>query len=205
MNNMFILITILLCTGCVSNGNISHDTSVVDRHAVENTNKIFVGVPILMSLEGSSARLNDEWVVTAGHNENILRMQLREFYKHSLCDIAMYRLEGDNTSGVSSVPQNNTIFHIGYPFAQTIAVNEGVYFSDMFDGDCLYSLSTGSIMSGMSGGGVYDSQGNLVGVNVGISGPVEMPDGRVLDKQTVWLRLGVVWDWIESVLIKNKE
>jgi hypothetical protein len=50
----------LLITGCVANGYPSYKYDLVSDAVINNTEKIFIGLPVFFSIEGSSARYNED-------------------------------------------------------------------------------------------------------------------------------------------------
>ncbi len=64
-------------------------------------------------------------------------------------------------------------------------------------GECLYSATGAPVKSGMSGGGVFNDQGELVGIIRGVMyGDVMWKDGRVAKDITIFTTLKFVEDWI---------
>ena len=84
---------------------------------------------------------------------------------------------------------------LGYPLASPLVVNPGKWMFDITGADgCKYSAMSGVMIGGMSGGGVYNSKGELVGINIGIS---HLTDGRSV---TTILALPSVQDWIDKTI-----
>jgi hypothetical protein len=202
MKKLIALLFVLILSGC-ANGIPTMSYSSTTPEALENTEKLFVGVPVLLSMEGSSARLNEDWIVTVKHNSLIMGLQGVESYEHPTCDIALIKSKGDNVVPTGKLYSNDKVVHVGYPVGMPLSVNEGVYLGDTSVrgwGECSYSATTGVVMSGMSGGGVYNAAGELVGVNHGFAtGELVWPDGRTADSPAVFLSLFAVEDWIEEV------
>lgn len=202
MKKLISLLFVLILSGC-ANGIPTMNYSSTTPEALENTEKLFVGIPFLLGMEGSTARLNEDWVITVKHNSAIMDVQGLESYEHPTCDVALIKSKGTNFVPVGKVYTNEDLVHVGYPLGLPLAVNEGTYVGDVNIegwGDCMYSATTAVVMGGMSGGGVYNSNGELVGVNHGfVPGEVLWPDGRKIDSPAVFLSLLAVEDWIEDV------
>jgi hypothetical protein len=162
--------------------------------------KLFVGVPLLLGMEGSTVRLNDEWLLTVGHNAPILAMQLRDVVYHPTCDVALIRSQGISTTSTGLVYPGEKVTHVGYPSAQPLTANVGQYVGDVIQPDgCQYSATTASVMGGMSGGGVFNSEGELVGVSVGYSkGQVVWDSGEKLNDPTIFISLAGIEDWLSN-------
>ena len=208
MNKFYALLATVLLFGCVANGVPSIGVNQNDKAIAENTEKMFVGIPVVLSLDGSTARLNNEWLVTNAHNKPIIDMQNLEAYYHPTCDIALIRESGDNIVDVGLVYKGESVKHIGYPIGMPISVNYGKYYGDITISnftynDCTYSVSDGVVASGMSGGGVYNSQNELVGINVGVilKFSTTHPDYATLNDENVaqFLPLAAVDKWLAEV------
>tara|TARA_Y100001956_G_C4079449_1_gene167711 strand:- start:4 stop:624 length:621 start_codon:yes stop_codon:yes gene_type:complete len=195
-----IVLVALLLTGCANGlpdvyGNIQDDIE-------QDNEKIFVGVPLLMGLEGSVARLDNEWLVTAAHNKPILEMTGKDVFYHPTCDIALVKKQGHTDHGIGLVYPGQSVTHVGYPLGLPLSSSKGEYVGDVsvYGWDkCQMSGTTGVIMVGMSGGGVYNESGELIGVNHGfVSGDVTWPD-QSIKSPAVFVSLYAVRDWLESV------
>ena len=201
MKKSILLLSSFLLSGCAINGIPNFDSSVVKKEVIANTEKIFIGIPTLLAMEGSSARYNEDWIVTAGHNYLINR----DMIKHPFCDIALIKSKGSNTVNRGLLYKNEKAFLVGYPGALPlpIAVNEGPYVLDFtgLDG-CLYTAIDATIIGGMSGGGAYNQKGELIGINVGYSDFVRN-DGKTFKHISFIMAFPSVQKWIDSVIAKN--
>lgn len=174
-----ILLTFTILTGCAYNGRMSYNTSVVPQQVVDNVEK---KVSIFLE-EGSTARYNGDWIITSKHMSHMF--WVREKHLHPTCDIMLVRDSGDNVVDTGSVRHGEPLYHVGYPTMQPMAVNGGEWLTDVILGKCQVSLSTAKNMSGMSGGGVYNGRGELIGNTMGIYYGPE----RDWNKKTVWSTL----------------
>lgn len=191
---------IVLLVGCVANGLPQGVHRSTPSNAIEETTKMFVGVPTLLALEGSSAKYNNEWRITAAHNKAILIAQNKEFYIHPTCDVALYRERSKGVVIHGLVYPDEAIYHVGYPIGLPIASHIGRYLEEVLNTDdgCIYSASTSVVISGMSGGGVYNRKGELVGINIGIAknSTIDLTD------KTLFLPLKRVEGWITETINK---
>ena len=83
-----------------------------------------------------------------------------------------------------------------------LAKNEGVVIGDVVSSsrpNCVASYTDGVIMSGMSGGGVYNDKGELVGVNVGFSLVATKKDGEKTNMPTIFQSLNAVKGWVKEI------
>ncbi|QAU04517.1 serine protease [Vibrio phage Va1] len=202
--SMLSLAAVSTLSGC-ANGPMSHDLSVVDNSQIENTVKIFSGVPFLLGMEGSAARLNEDWMVTSAHNWPILATTGKwNFHKHPTCDIMLYKSKGENTVPVGTAFVGDTVTAVGYPMAaQPMAANQGTIVGNIKMEEypeCDSVATTSTISVGMSGGGVYNPKGELIGV-VSMFTNVEAhwEDGRYLSSGGVYVHLKTVKNWIKEV------
>ncbi|WP_136483361.1 serine protease [Vibrio sp. H11] len=204
MLKRFVIMLCLLLTGCSSQWIARSD---IDGTIEQNNQKIFIGIPVLASLEGSMARLDESWILTAKHNRVILALQGREVYYHPYCDIALVKNAGTISAAVGMVFNGQEILHVGYPIGLPLSASKGKYVGDVFvqgwDG-CQMSATTGVVSSGMSGGGVYNDHAELIGINHGyVSGSVLWPNGEQASHPAVFVSLYAVKDWLQLVTGKD--
>jgi hypothetical protein len=199
MKYLMMLITILQLTGCVSatglpNLMISDQPDVIK----ENTSKLFVGVPALLALEGSSVRINQDWLVTAAHNKPILSMLGKEVVYHPTCDIALIKESGEGGVDLGLVYDGDEIKASGYPTMLSLAINSGKVLGGIklpdfkYGEECVYIAFDAANISGMSGGGVFNESNQLVGT---ISSNGKLSDGSRVSFATP---IVFVSDWIKS-------
>lgn len=204
MLKFYVLVFYLLLSGCSSNLVFSADIGEAIGH---NNQKIFIGIPVLASLEGSMARLDENWILTAKHNKVILSVQGREVYYHPYCDIALVRSDGTVHASVGMVLNGQDILHVGYPIGLPLSASRGKYVGDVFVQDwdgCQMSATTGVVSSGMSGGGVYNDHEQLIGINHGyVSGSVTWPNGEKVSHPAIFVSLYAVKDWLQQVTGKD--
>ncbi|AUR89074.1 TMhelix containing protein [Vibrio phage 1.121.O._10N.286.46.C4] len=197
------LVTILL--GCInSNGLVSK--YLLSTPSNEQTEKIIVGIPLVLSISGSSARLNDQWMVTAAHNKNILSILDYEAYYHPTCDIALYKKEGKSENVKGNYYVGTELWHVGYPLGLGKVSSSGEFLGIVYvpTDECVYGSSTSDTVGGMSGGGVYTRGGSLVGVTIGyLTETLTYSNGKVYDSPTVFAQISQYQDWIDSIIQNN--
>ncbi len=168
----------------------------------EGTRKTFIGIPVLASFEGSYAVLSKDWAVTAAHNAPILDTVFDEVYYHEYCDIALFRIYDGFDVKIGRARYGDTLYHVGYPIYMPLVKTKGTLIGDVVSSSrpqCVASYTDGTIMTGMSGGGVYNEAGELVGINVGFSAKATAKDGTTTIMPTLFQSLNGVKGWIKQV------
>ncbi len=192
------LIALLLVIGC-SNGSI---VNIKPPNNVEEVVfKKFIGVPMLLSMEGSYVALNNEWVLTAKHNR--LLFIGYEFIGHPECDVALVRINSELRVGTDNIYTEQASYFSGYPIGSGFTSTAGYYVGDITvpGEDCAYSAATNHVSSGMSGGAVTNANGDLVGIIIGFQrGMIEWEDGRSHNRPSVFISINYIQDWIDSVI-----
>lgn len=170
MKNILIAITLSsLLSGCAINGFYEGVSDDAPAYVEKISKKNFLGIPPFFAFEGSSIQLNNEWRATAAHNK-ILFLG-KEVYYHPRCDFALYKEKSPNQSlKIGIIHEKETLFHTGYPLFWTYSAHKSKYLGEVENPQdkCIYSGTDGTLIGGMSGGGVIDSNNSIVGVNVGI-------------------------------------
>lgn len=197
------LIAALVLAGC-SNGRPNYDLTEVNKPVQENTVKIFAGIPVALGMEGSAARLNDEWMVTAAHNWPIMLLTtVWDYHKHPTCDIVLFRSKDTNTVPLARGHFGEEVTFVGYPMGHPMAANKGTIVGnvEMTDyPDCTKVATNAVVVQGMSGGGVYNNDGALIGIVHGYtSDTMRWPDGKSLKNGGVYMQLSTVADWIYEI------
>ncbi|AGG57812.1 hypothetical protein VPBG_00040 [Vibrio phage helene 12B3] len=194
------LLTLTLL-GCVSmNGSfvgVDEDTPEGVTNLVE---KKFIGIPLVLGMEGNAVRLNSEWMITAKHNNLLIKETL---ISHPECDVAVYRdydpSYGQTPTGLLYEEQD--AFVVGYPPTPfPLTSQKGNYLGEVdnlsWKGDCLFSALDASAVSGMSGSGVFSDKGELVGITHAVmDSKVTFSNGEKV-RPTLFLPLLRVKDWL---------
>lgn len=200
LTKLYVVISACILSGCVSNGITVGLDENTPNNAVIATQKVFVGVPLLLGMEGSVVSIGNGWYITAAHNRAILELQLKDVIYHPECDVALFREEGDSDNvQLSIVIQGETTYTVGYPLSSPISSSKGVYVGDVVEPNstCVYSATTSKVTSGMSGGGVWTQDGKLVGVIRGVlKEDVHWEDGRSVSNPSVFVSVNYIRDWI---------
>ncbi len=201
-----IIISILL-SGCAANG-IPTPLASLPEAIEEGNEKSFVGIPVLLSAEGTTVRLDDEWLLTASHNRLIYSLTYDEYHIHPTCDVALLRSKGAKPEyDLGIVRKNGKITHVGYPMFMPLSASKGVYFQDVIAENvprCQMSMTTGVLAAGMSGGGVFNDKNQLVGVNHGVFMFRDFDfEGKTYESPAVFTSLFAIKDWIEEITGKK--
>ena len=88
-SNVLMLFLCGASVGC-SNGFSSATTPLKEGFMTQNQ-KITYGVPLLHTIEASTVRLDEEWVLTAKHNKHLLDNLELEVIYHPKCDVALIK------------------------------------------------------------------------------------------------------------------
>ncbi len=205
--SLLVAVASTIVSGCAMNGVPNPFPDIPDPVS-KGVEKTFVGVPLLLALEGSRTILDDEWVLTSAHNELILDAVGNEYYIHPTCDIALVRRNNpmpDYELGIVNLKEPLT--HVGYPINMPLSASDGIFHRDLIAGDypeCQVSMSSASLVSGMSGGGVFNDRWELVGINQGVYMFTDITfEDEVYKSPSVFVSLLAVIDWIEAVTGKK--
>ena len=210
MKNCLNLLIVPFIMGCVSNGSPLGVDEGTPEIAIQLTEKMFIGIPVLLSAEGSSVKLGNGWSITAAHNKPILELTLKSAIYHPYCDVAIFKGDPNQTTKLGVVYPTETTYTVGYPIALPIKSSKGFYVGDVMEPNksCLYSATSSTVNSGLSGGGVWDEDGNLVGIIRGVMRTTLVwEDGRVIKNPTVFTSLNLIKDWLyihTGLMLKEK-
>lgn len=202
MRSIIVSCMLFLLCGCVSNGivvGLHNDTPQVTQFV----NKRFVGVPFLLGAEGTDVYIGNGYYLSAAHNKLILELQVRDTLYHEFCDIVIWkgRNIGDGVK-LGTFDINDTLYTVGYPMLMPLTSSKGTYHGYVYepDGRCRYFATDASISSGMSGGGVFNESGELVGIIRGVMRTtLKWANGHELKNPTVFTSVDIeyVRKWIE--------
>jgi hypothetical protein len=158
------LFVILFMSGCTSIGTTKYAIDLQE-------NKESKGIYPSSTVYGTSVSLNALWKITASHNASLF--DPAGFYPHPLCDIALVRTEGTLVQDyfdiyISTLVAESPLIHQGYVDRETaITHTKGTFIDRTIINNCPMGSSTAPLYFGMSGGGVYNEAGQLVGINSG--------------------------------------
>lgn len=203
MRKLLTTVVGVLLVGC-ANGI---PTLIDDRISEENqanVKKVFAGVPIVLGMEGSAVRLNEDWMITAAHNEFILESTGKEVYYHPTCDIAIYRNKGEGQSAVGTWNFGDTLHNVGYPTMLPLSVGSGKFIANATNPNteydqCIVAATEGAVMGGMSGGGVYNEHQELVGIIHGFNSDLVWEDGTNSGEVMLFTSIWVVREGLNEI------
>lgn len=87
----------------------------------------------------------------------------------------------------------------------TTVSGEGKYLQDVVDTntDCLYSLSDAPVMSGMSGGPVFNEDGEIAGITVAIvNNPEDLQNLKPATRYSQFVPSPLIFDWLDALGIE---
>lgn len=185
----------LAVSGCVtSNGNI-------DTASHHQANKMLViGVPILLGGFGSGVPISHDYIITAKH---VARLSWdMDVIHHPYCDLSLVRRHSDTVPTWGLIYPDQAVTHQGYSLLGTAVEGKGKYLQDVIDTntDCLYSLSDAPVMSGMSGGPVFNPAGEIAGITVAIvDNPEELDNLLPAARYSQFVPATIIFDWLKAL------
>lgn len=169
----------------------------------------FTGIPLVYMGFGSSVPLTAHLSLTAAHVAELAHVKVVSY--HPSCDVAI--IESDNHGKVIAkrglVYQGQKVALYGKRFDSETIQSNGVYHFDLiFVNDkrfrkCQASITDAAVQSGMSGGGAYNEEGELVGIISGLaSESTQRLDGEPidLDRLSVFISINYIRPWLDSVM-----
>ncbi|MFD2180164.1 S1 family peptidase [Veronia pacifica] len=171
-------LAIFICSLAVLQGCflINGPTEFADEKSSPELNYLPIGIPFLLGGHGSSVPITPKLSITAAH---VARYDYSEVVAyHPYCDVAI--IQSSNIDKrlpmLGRVYQNQTLDVFGFGLTGKVITSSGKYYLDVNFLDsklfqrCPASITDAAIQSGMSGGGVFNDSGELVGVISGMSG-----------------------------------
>lgn len=198
------LILAMSLTGCfLVNGEL---TAVPEKNK-PTIKYLPIGIPFLLGGHGSSVPLTENLSLTAKHIATYTYNSVVAY--HPDCDIAI--IEQDNNEEDLTVLGNiypeKAVSTYGRGLTGNLLEGVGKYYldvnfidSDLFE-NCPASVMDAPIQSGMSGGGVFNDSGELVGIISGMSGAkFKLLNGQELnlERVSVFVSTNFVKDWIKE-------
>ncbi|OIQ25359.1 serine protease [uncultured Vibrio sp.] len=162
--------SLVVLSGCVhSNGT----TQLAENHP--DIDYQFLGVPLLFQGHGTSVPITQELSLTAAHVASLSYSTVVAYHPH--CDIALIQSDNrsDTIASLGTVYPGQKISAFGMDATGDVITSEGVYHLDLnFVNDkdyanCPSSITDAAIQGGMSGGGAYNENNELVGILTGIA------------------------------------
>ncbi|ARN69923.1 hypothetical protein FORC36_5406 (plasmid) [Vibrio vulnificus] len=194
------LISSIMLTGCAGNGLVTPTTEIDDIDLK------YLGVPGVLAMQGSAVRIDENWLLTAKHNSFFILFD--DVYEHPLCDIALIKDKGkiDNQTKQTLVNADEKVTHKGYgSFLAIPAKSDGEFLQYLTVDNCTVGLTNAPMWAGMSGGAVYNSNQELIGINKAIVWSVKLNEGsnplKEADRRTAYTPVcsEEVGQWIEKV------
>lgn len=198
------LILAMSLTGCfLVNGEL---TAVPEKNK-PSIKYLPIGIPFLLGGHGSSVPLTENLSLTAKHIATYTYNSVVAY--HPDCDIAI--IEQDNSKedlvALGNIYPEKAVSTYGRGLTGNLLEGVGKYYldvnfidSDLFE-NCPASVMDAPIQSGMSGGGVFNDSGELVGIISGMSGAkFKLLNGQELnlERVSVFVSTNFVKDWIKE-------
>lgn len=183
------LVILLVLQGCVSsNGKLAQAGS--DAPFVHY---LPIGIPYVFGGHGTSVPLTSEVSLTAKHVAELDYSRVIAYHPH--CDLAL--IEQDNrtkplpTLGI--IYSYQSVMTVGKDMFGNTLIGEGQYYRDIYlpghelFEQCPASIADAPVQSGMSGGGVYNSNSELVGIISAKVYEVRLQDGTKIETERISL------------------
>ncbi|MDD1782434.1 serine protease [Enterovibrio sp. ZSDZ35] len=190
--------------GCIL---VNGPLEVVEETNAPAVKYLPVGIPLLLGGHGTSVPITDELSLTAKHVAKIDFSDVVAF--HPDCDVALIKQDNTNVSfpPLAKLNEKDALITVGKGLGGEILKGVGIYYldvrfvdSDMF-ANCDASITDAPVQSGMSGGGVFKTNGELVGIISGISGSgFRLLDGRELgnERTSVFVSMQNIESWLAT-------
>ncbi|MGL4826539.1 MAG: serine protease [Vibrionaceae bacterium] len=196
-------ITAITITGCIlRNGPLQ----VVARRDAPAIDFEITGVPPFYIGYGSSVPITENLSLTAAH---VARLNYaRVIAYHPICDIALIAADnrGEKFPSMGLVYKNQEVTTYGVNFNGDILVGRGYYRRDLkfvnyfYFYKCPASVMDAPIQNGMSGGGTFNSFGELVGIIVASAdkSDTRLVSGEMLpyERISLFVSINYVRDWL---------
>lgn len=191
-------ITAVALSGCVaSNGPVQQTY----QHSANEM--VVIGVPMLLGGFGSAVPINNDYMITAKHVAQ-LSWDAGVIY-HPACDLALVPRSSNAQPTWGLIYPDQPVIHHGHSLVGTAVSGEGRYIQDVVDTstDCLYSLSDAPVMSGMSGGPVFNADGEIAGITVAIvDNPEELQNLQPAIRYSQFVPSPLIFDWLDALGIE---
>ncbi|PKF49220.1 serine protease [Enterovibrio nigricans] len=206
VRSICIISTLCLFQGCIL---VNGPLEVVEETNVPAVKYLPVGIPLLLGGHGTSVPITSELSLTAKHVAKADFSTVISY--HPDCDIALIKQDNTNITfpALAKVSEQDDLITVGKNLSGQVLKGEGIYYLDVQFVDsqlfatCLASITDAPIQSGMSGGGVFNKEGDLVGIISGMSGSsFRLLDGRELgnERTSVFVSMQNVEAWLTEAI-----
>ncbi|WP_254868933.1 serine protease [Vibrio hepatarius] len=197
--------TLFLLVGCVgSNGKVT----VTNEHPALDYE--FTGIPLLFFGFGTSTPITPELSLTVAHVAKLNYDKVVAY--HPYCDIAIVKSNNSalDYPNLGLVFPNQPVRTFGMSPTGDVLTGSGRYRRDLllvevpYFKKCPASVTDAPVQDGMSGGGVYNDNGSLVGIIAARANPRDIrllsgePHG--LERISIFVPLNYVRDWLEGAV-----
>lgn len=184
-----------LFSGCImSNGPVSQ------APGNQANQMVVVGVPLLFGGFGSAVPVNEQYMITAKH---VAQLSWDfDVIHHPYCDLSLIRRTSKYTPTWGLIYPDQAVSHHGHSLFGNNIKGDGKYLQDVIDTntDCLYSLSDAPVMSGMSGGPVFNPYGEIAGITVAIvHNPEDLRNLRPAMRYSQFVPATLIFDWLDAL------
>lgn len=202
----FSFFALTLLPGCfLVNGPLEH----ADETNAPAVNYLPIGIPLVLGGHGTSVPITPDLSLTAKHIAKLDYSDVVAY--HPDCDIALIRQDNRDKkiAPLGIVNQQESVTTVGMGLLGDVLIGEGQYFLDvnfvdneMF-ADCPASITDAAVQSGMSGGGMFNSNGELVGIISGMSGEdFRLLNGEELgnERTSIFVSTLYIREWLIEVV-----
>lgn len=188
--------------GCVlSNGPLS----IVNQAHSPSVNYLPIGIPFIFGGHGTSIPITQNLSLTAKHVATQTHYTI--VAAHPDCDIAIIQENNSHAKfpALGLIYPKASLSTYGKDMIGNLISGEGKYFQDVHFLDsalfqkCPASITDAPVQSGMSGGGVFNQQGELVGIISGLSNhQFKLVNGFDLGNQrtSIFVPIFYVKEWL---------
>nr|BCN22397.1 hypothetical protein [Vibrio mimicus] len=201
------LMAALALSGCVSsNGPLQ----IVTHDKAPAINFEMTGIPLIYFGYGSSVPITENLSLTAAHVAKLNYDRVIAY--HPTCDIALVESDnrGQNFPNMGLVYQDQAVITYGVNGSGDILTGRGHYRMDLnfvnyrYFKDCPASIMDAPVQAGMSGGGTFNSRGDLVGI---IAAMADKDNTRLLsgeslpyDRLSLFVSINYVRGWLDNAV-----
>ncbi|EGU32478.1 hypothetical protein VII00023_22386 [Vibrio ichthyoenteri ATCC 700023] len=200
LQSWLLVFSALFIQGCAGSSSLLDYATGDDPYV----NYLPVEIPSVVGAHGTSVPLTPDLSLTAKHVAKFYASKVVSL--HPYCDLAL--IEQDNRDkpfpNLGVVYSSQTVTTVGKNTAGRSLTGQGKYYRDIYlpghdlFKQCPASLADAPVQSGMSGGGVYNDNTELVGIISAKAYEVQLTDGSVVgtDRITLFVPLLYARYWL---------